>query len=347
MKRLFSISFIAIGLIALVACSSGESNQENQASTNQETDGIKVVKFASTVGEDHPYSVAYKKFAELVEERTDGSIQFEYFFDGQLGGDREYIEGMKSNSIQATMIGSSSLAAFIKEIQVLDLPYLFPTKEIAFEVLDGEVGKEILSGLPGSGMVGLEYWDHGYFYLTNDVRPVTTNEDMNGLKIRTHGTQIQMDSYEALGMLPTVVSFAELYPGLQQGLINTQGNTIPNIISSNVYEVQDHITNTQLFYFPIIILFGEEFMESLTDEEEEIVRTAATEIRDWHKENNEKEDEKGIELLKEEGLTFSELEPGEFEKAKELTTPIYEDFAKNIDADILDKIQKEIVELSK
>jgi TRAP-type C4-dicarboxylate transport system substrate-binding protein len=95
------------------------------------------------------------------------------------------------------------------------MPYLFTTREAAFEALDGQLGKELDRRLLSKEMMNLGYFENGFRHITNNRRPIQTIGDLKGLKIRTMETPIYVAFFEKVGANPTPMSFGELYTALQ------------------------------------------------------------------------------------------------------------------------------------
>ena len=292
-----------------------------------------ICKMALTVGKDHAYAIAYKRFADLIQKRTNGAIKVEMYFDGQLGTDREVYEAMQAGGVQGTMVSTGTLSPFAKKLMVFDLPFLFPNRQVAFKVQESKIGNELLHAIDGSGVTALCFWESGYYWLTNNKKEISTVDQLKNLKIRSLEATTHQDTWKTLGMLPTVMSFSELFTAMQQGVIDAQANTIPNIVTTKIYEIQKDISEFPIFYHTMMVLFSDQFLNSLTPQQRKIVQDTAIEVRDWHKVNNEKIIKQNIEFLRKRGNVFAKFSPSELTKAKKICAPVYDRTAKNIGGD--------------
>src|SRR5690606_35993422 len=149
------------------------------------------------------------------------------------------------------VIGSSVLGNFVPEMMVTELPFLFDTKEQARSTFDGKVGQHLLKGLEAVGIAGLGFGEIGFRHTTNSKRPIKSDSDIRGLKIRTVENPVPLSAWKLLGALPTPLAFPEVYSALQQGVIDGQENPLSIIIASIFYEPNKPLTLTYHGFTPI------------------------------------------------------------------------------------------------
>ena len=343
MKKALSYIFI-LCFVLLAACSQETNEDVEGAEKSQSADG-KLMKLAVVTNEDRSLTKGLVKFGELVEEKTNGSIKVEVYPNGQLGGDREVFESLQFNSIQGTTMSTGPIAQFVPKFNVYDLPFLFSSTETAYKVLDGEVGTELLKELESQNVIGLNYWENGFRHLTNNVREVTSPDDVKGLKIRSLENDLHMDIWSELGANPTPMAFTELFAGLQQGVVQGQENPVGNVTGNKFYEVQKYLTQTGHVYNASPLLLSRDFWNSLTEDEKKAVQEAADEARDYQRKLNQEEDETGFKLLTENGMTITELTEEQKNEFFEKTQPVYEKHASSIGEDFVNKVLEEIESL--
>jgi len=332
------LSLLLVFMLALVGCgSSGAVNQQGQEGSGSGGE-TKMMKLAVVTPKERSLTQGLYKFEEIVERETNGKIQVEVYPDGQLGGDRDVLEGLQLGTIEGTTVSTGPVAAFAPRFNVFDLPFLFKDEQTAYEVLDGPIGQELLEDLTEVGIIGLNYWENGFRHLTNNVREVKTMEDIKGLKIRTLENDLHIDAWTALGALPTPIPYTELYVALQQGVVDGQENPYGNIQTAKFYEVQKYLTNTGHIYNASPFMISKKFWDTLTPEEQEIIRKAADEARDYQRELNRKESEEALQFLKEQGMIITDLPSEERQKILEVMQPIYEKYTDLIGADLVNKV---------
>ena len=234
------------------------------------------IKVGSIVSDTHPDMVTMKKvFAPQVEKESKGRIKVELYPNAQLGGDRELCEGVQMGTIQMALPASSALAGFDKRIQVLDLPYLFTSREAAFEALDGELGQKLNEYMLAKGFMNLGYQENGMRHVTNNKKPVKSPADLKGVKIRTMENPMHLAYFKELGANPTPMSWGELYTALQQGTVDAQENPYAMISDGKFYEVQKFVSETGHVFSVTMLISNKKFMEKLPEDLRKIVVKAA------------------------------------------------------------------------
>jgi tripartite ATP-independent transporter DctP family solute receptor len=259
------------------------------------------------------------------------------FPNGSLGGERDMVEGLQIGTLDMVLTSTGPLGSFSPELNVVDLPFLFESREHAYDVLDGEVGQGLLNKLGEEGIKGLAWWENGFRHITNSKGPIETPEDLQGLNIRTMENNVHMDSFSEMGASPTPMSFTELFTALQQKVVDGQENPIPLIYTSRFYEVQEHLTLTGHFYSPAALLISDQVFEGLTEAQQQAVVDAAIEGAHYERELVAEMEAEMIEILKEEGMQIVEdVDISAFQAA---TAEIYEKYNSQFGAELLEQIQ--------
>ncbi|SEP81178.1 tripartite ATP-independent transporter solute receptor, DctP family [Virgibacillus subterraneus] len=362
MKKILMFAVVALMVIFLGACSGDgdESSSDNSSDNNAEaTDGTEETEEADSSGEtktiragiglneDHPQYKGLLKFKEIVEEKTDGAIVVETYASGQLGDDRTMTEALQLGSQEVTIPSTAPLANFVPEYSIFDFPFLFPDEETADAVLDGEVGQKFLDMLEDQNLVGLAYWENGFRDLTNSKREVATAEDFEGLKIRTMENDLHLDAFRALGANPTPMAFTELFTAMQQGTVDGQENPVATIYLEKFYEVQDYVSSTHHVYSPFVFLMSKKFYDGLTDEQQTIVRDAALEAGKYERKLNREANEKYVEDLQNEGMTYTEITPEARQEMVDIIQPVLDEYTEKIGEDLVQEVYDAIDEASK
>ncbi len=336
------IVLFAIMLMVAVGCSEGSSGNsqgsgenDNGSSEGENKESV-VLKLGHGTSKDSLYHAGSKKFKELVEEKTNGQVEVQLFSDGQLGHDKDLIQGMKMGSIQMGMIGVEPLTNVAPKLKAIGLPYLFNDRETAYKVLDGELGKEMVENLPeDQGVRVLGYFENGFRNVTNSKREITNPEDLEGLKLRTPNSEVSLAIFEALGANPTPMAFGELYTALEQGTVDGQENPLALIYSSKFYEVQNYISLTEHMYSPMVLTISEKTWSELSSENQKIIQEAANQAKKYERKLSAEQEQELITKLKEEGVTINEPEKKPFIEA---TKSVHEKFAEDIGKDFYERL---------
>ncbi len=162
------------------------------------------------------------KFGELLKEKSGGRIILDSFHSSQLGNERDLVEGLQLNTVQAAVITSAPLSGFTDAYLIFDLPFIFENVEEARQVCDSEIGQDMLKSLENDGIVGLAFFENGMRNITNSRRPIEKPADMAGIKIRTMENPMHMEAFRVMGADPTPMAFGELFTALQQKAIDAQ-----------------------------------------------------------------------------------------------------------------------------
>jgi len=325
MKNLHRFMLIALSIImvfSLAACSGSEAPAAPaEPSASGEP---KVLKLGMTINEQDSFYVCAKKFAELVKERTNNAYNIELFPNSALGDERTMLESMQMGTLDAGIITSGPFVNFVPEFGVLDLPFLFPNNEAAYKVLDGEIGKEILSKLEAKDLKGLAYAERGFRNLTNSVRPVKTAADVKGLKIRVMENEVYIASFNALGVNTVPMAWTEALTALQQGTIQGQENPVNVIHAYKMWDSQKYVTMTRHAYAAAVITFSLDTFNSLPADIQKIFIDAAQEAAEYERAWVAENEASQIEALKANGMEV--IEDPDLESFKAAVQPVYDKY---------------------
>ncbi len=307
-------------------------------------------KFASEELEGDFMTVQAHKFADHMKEWSDGKIEFEIYPYGTLGATGDINELAQMGVVQAVFSDYAWISAFVPQVQVLTLNYLFPTEQIP-QTLDwmmnhGELMPVLNKAFAKNGLVPGAIMFEGWQWLTTK-KPVKSFADVDGMKIRVMGSKLLVEDYKAYGFSPTPMSYGEVYSALQMGLVEGQVNPLFAIYSAKFFEVQDYITQLKNEPFIGIPSFNKEFMDSLTPEASaEILRWWKAQVipaGEWIIERNQQDKAK---MLKEKpSLVFSTIgdaEIAKFKTAAETVYPKYVEIGGEGAQEVLDTFLKDI-----
>ncbi|AUH32241.1 TRAP transporter substrate-binding protein [Paracoccus tegillarcae] len=274
-----------------------------------------VLKMAHNAAPGNPKDLASQRFAELVEEKTEGRITVDVGGSAQYGDDVEALTQMRLGTLALAANSQGSTSGVVEEFAVIGLPFLFSDLSQAWEVLDGEVGQKLDEAAQAQGLKVLAFWDNGIRQISNNTRPITTTADLEGLKIRTPPDPMTLEIFETLGANPTPMAFSELYVALQQGVVDGQENPLMNIESSKLYEVQKYISLTGHKYESTPVLVSRMIWDGLEAADQQALLDAAAEAGEYNRELSQKSDAELRPKLEEAGVTFNEVDTAPFIEA--------------------------------
>jgi tripartite ATP-independent transporter DctP family solute receptor len=307
----------------------------------------RTIKFAFQNQTGHPQAQGAQKFADLVAQKSGGRMSVKLFPGGTLGGDLQTVSALQGGTVEMTVLNAGILAAQVKEFAVYDFPFLFANAQEADAVTDGAFGRKLLGMLDARQLHGLGYWDLGFRNLTNGRRPIARAEDIAGLKIRVIQSPIYIDLFAALGANATPMPFPELFPALEQRVVDGQENPNTVILSSRFAEVQKYLTETRHIYNPQALVVSKRFWDSLSAEEKKIVEAAAAEATTFQRQVSRGAADSALAALKQAGMTVTELPPAEVAKLREKVRPVIDKYTASVGEATVKELMAEIAKVRK
>lgn len=271
-----------------------------------------VLRLAHNAAPGNPKAEASLKFAELVAQKTGGRVKIEVGGSAQYGDDVEALTSMRLGTLAFSANSQGTTSGVVPEYAVLGLPFLFQSLPQAWKVLDGPVARKLDEASRAKGLVLLAMWDNGIRHVSNNVRPITKPEDLEGIKLRTPPDPITVDIFKALGANPTPMAFSELYIALQQGVVDGQENPLMNIYSSKLYEVQKYISLTGHKYESTPLLASKVVFDTLSKADQKAVLDAAAEAGKLNRDLSAKADKELQAKMEDAGVKFNTVDVAPF-----------------------------------
>jgi len=303
-----------------------------------------VLKFSHVVSPNTPKGKAAVYFEKRLEELSKGRIDVQVYPNSQLYKDSAVLKALRLDSVQMACPSFSKFGKIVPQLALFDLPFLFRDIEHLHKVQDSEVGQKLKDMVSAKGFVALDFWDNAFKQMTDSKRPLIKPEDAKGLKFRIMSSKVLEEQFKAVGAIPQVMPFSEVYSALQQGVIDGEENTNSNIYTKKFYEVQKYMTVSNHGYLGYLVVMSKRFWNSLPDDLKAAVKQAM-------KEATAKEREYAIELDKSQFAKIKEyadktgklkitvLTPQQKEEWKKVMEKIYPKFydPKLIGKDLIEK----------
>jgi tripartite ATP-independent transporter DctP family solute receptor len=271
------------------ACSAAESS--------------KVLRLAHGLDPGHPVHQALLHFAAQVEDRTHGALRIRVYPSEQLGNERELVELLQLGTIDFTKVSASVLESFVPEMRLFTLPYLFRDRDHLFRVLDGEIGNGLLAPAGEVRLHALAYFDAGSRSFYTRKQPVSTTDDLAGLKIRTQESASAVRLINSLGAIATPVSWGELYTALSQGVVDGAENNPPSYLRARHYEVAPFYSLDEHTAVPDVLLISQRTWQRLTNDQQDAIAAAATDAAHRQRELWQQATEEAMRELRAAGVT--------------------------------------------
>jgi len=300
-----------------------------------------VLKFSHVVAPNTPKGKGADKFKELAEKYTNGKVKVEVYANSTLYKDKEELEALQLGAVQMLAPSNSKFGPIgVKDFEVFDLPYLLPNKAALRKVTDGPIGKAMLKKLESKGMVGLAYWDNGLKEMSAN-KPLRMPEDYKGLKFRIQSSKVLEAQFRALGAIPQVMAFSEVYQALQTGVVDGQENTPSNMFTQKFHEVQKYTTLTNHGYIGYVVVVNKKFWDDLPADVRGQLEKAMAEATVYSNEISEKENVESLDDIKKSGktelITPTAAESAAMRKAME---PLYQEMSSRVGKQLIDDVVK-------
>ncbi|MGI6228002.1 MAG: TRAP transporter substrate-binding protein [Peptococcales bacterium] len=344
-KVAFNVLVVLLLVLTLTACGQGSNSETEQPNANQ-PDGITqketvVLKFSDINAEQSPAGVFCNKFAELVEKKTEGRVKVENYFGGTLTGNS--IEGTQTGIAHFSQHDVSEITDLCPLLSILEAPYLYDNDEQLYQITSPEspIMEKINNDLKGKGVILLTTYSWGNQNLLTTSKPVYSESDLKGLKIRVIPSKIFIETMSAMGATPTPMSWGEVITSLVTNLIDGTGMPISNIVPTGLHEIAKYCVMTE--HNPTLsgIFMNEAAWDSLSPEDQKAVAEAGNEARyevtKYVNESNDKDMEvmlsQGVTIIKDDELKFDKVKIREtvFEKFKDEWGDTYNEILEILD----------------
>lgn len=289
-----------------------------------------IIKLAHSLDATHPVHKAMVYMAQRVAEKSGGKMRVDIYPGGQLGNERELIELLQIGSLAMTKVSTAPLEAFVPEMEIFGIPYVFRDDAHRWKVLDGPIGKKLLLAGEPFHLRGMCYYDAGSRSFYTKERPINKPADLEGLKIRVMKSITSVNMVQALGGSATPIPWGELYTSLQQGVVDGAENNPPSFYLSKHYEVCKYYSLDEHTAVPDILIMSTVVWNSLTKQEQEWLQSAIDESVVYQKKLWKEACDEALAAVKEAGVEVIYPDKTPFEDAVRKMhaaykgTPIYD-----------------------
>ena len=331
---------VAAGLAAAMALSMAACGRNAGNGTNAGEDTI-TINIGHVEAEDRStHQALVESFKKTVEEKSNGTISVQIYPNSVLGGDAELTESVAMGTLEAALPSTSVLVSYSDDFGIMDMPYLFSSPENAFAAMDGDLGKYFNEKLEEVGIHSLGYSYNGLRSMTNSSHPIETPDDLKGLKMRVMENEVFIDFFETLGASATPMSFNELFTGLQQHTVDGEENPPSLIYASKFQEVQEYLSLTEHVNNFLGFIMNQDFYNSLTQEQREIIDEAAEEFVKAQRQMELEDTDHYIELLEEEGMQVNSLTAEQKADFRQVLEPMYEKYRVQYGEEVFEMAEK-------
>ncbi len=299
-------------------------------------------KFAVTLNEQSHQGQGVARFVEIVAKKSNGNIAIKPYYNASLGNDVQVTSALQGGTVEFLVPQTTTLTGMIKEFEILDFPFLFDTDQEAYAVLDGTIGKKLLETLPAKGLVGLGYWENGFFNFTNSKHPIAKLEDFQGLKLRAVQAKISQETIKALGANPITLAVPELYTALETRTVDGQGTPTAVIAALKLNEVQKYLSLTRHAYGAFIPLVSKKFWDKLSAADRQILLDSAAEARTYQRKVARDQAKSAQDAMAAKGLLVNDIAPAERDRMRAAVKPVWDEFSQSVGAETVNAVFAEL-----
>ena len=319
---------------AAIACLAGVAAPNATLAQGQPT----TLKLGHILSDQSLYHASARLFADALAKNSGGRLRIEIFPNGTLGFERDLIEGMRLGTVDAGVITSAPIAGFEPRMMVLDLPFIFKSREGAYKVMDGAVGKQLFEHLEAQNLKGLAFFDAGWRTMVSAKKPLLKPEDFPGSRFRVMENPLYVATFRTLGVNATPMNFGEVYTALRQGTLDSLDLPIYVVYSAKFYEVAKYMTLTEHMLTPVVLMMSNARFKSLPPDLQQIVVKTAQEVTPQQRKLSE---DTNADLLNKLRALKMEIMPVPDKRPfQEKMQPIYKEFEGKIGRDLIQAVQQ-------
>jgi len=331
----FLISVFAMG------CGGAEKETAKTPETPEKTEELIKLILAHSATPENSLSIAYDKFAELVEEKSNGNLIIEVHGSGTIAGDQTAVDGVKMATIDMGSSASNNMAGYTDAFLFADLPYIFDSIESSHKVWWGEIGEELKQQVEKDiNAKVLFYVDTGggFRVLTNNQKVVKTPDDLKGMKLRATASPIEIAMLKAWGANPTPVAWPEVYSALEQKVVNGESLHPGWIYQAKHYEALKYMTEVTAMANVHVALMSQKAWNSLTPELQQVILDAGKETQEFGAKVDAEKGQEAMQSLLEAGLEMYKPTPEEFKQWKDLAVAVWPEFYDKVPEEFIKRV---------
>ena len=223
----------------------------------------------------YPNTTALEQFTKDVAKATDGRVKAQVFNGGVLGSQPDAIEQLQAGAIQFANFNMGPMGPVVPLTNILSLPFLFKSEDQMHKAMDGDVGDKFAAAMEQKGIVALAWYDSGSRSFYNTKKPITSPEDVKGLKFRVMNNELYVDMVKSLGGNATPMAYSEVFQSLKTGVIDGAENNYPSYESSNHFEAAKYYSITDHLILPECVCVAKKSWDALSDADKIAVKQAA------------------------------------------------------------------------
>jgi C4-dicarboxylate-binding protein DctP len=344
MKKWFKLGAVSLLALSLAACGGGGGNQQGAETPAKTGDTQKpiILKLSHVTAPESVKGKAATKFAELVQQKTNGKVKVEVYPSSQLYGDKDELDALVAGNVQMIAPSVTKMVKLDPRWQYVDMPFLFRDPEHVQKFFNSDVAKSLLTSekLQNNDILGLAFWANGFKQFSTAKTPLKTPADFNGLKFRAQAGKVLEAQFTTLGAGSATIPFGETYAALQQGVVDGQENTFNNIDTQKYEEVQKYLTISNHGRLDYAVFVNKPFWNGLPDDIRSQVAEALAEATKIANDMATQENQQSLDKLKKSGkMEIITLTLEQREAFVNAFQPVYDKFGATITPELIEGIR--------
>ena len=343
-KRLVLASVLVVLLVlslSLAGCGSKDKDKD-KAKTDDKAKVI-TMRLAHPMAPGNNVTLGYEKFKELVEKKSNGRVKIQIHGNTTLGSDRVTMESVQKGSLEMASSSSPNMASFSSKFMVLDLPNITSpaNQQKLYKAFDeGELGKYFTKVCEDIGLKPIMWSEYGYRNFVATKKEIKSAADLKGLKVRTTDSPVEVAVAKALGMNPTPIAWGEVYTALQQGTIDSEGNTFSLLADAKHDEVLKFAMDSAHNYSMHLLMMNKKYFDGLPADIQKIILESGKEALDYERKITKELEDKATQKFKDRGIKIHTMTPEQRKEMVELTKPVWKMFPDKIPQELIDMVVK-------
>lgn len=344
MRSFVSIAlFVLLGLASAVTIGFGRDLPFAKMGYDEEQEGLSeriIIKFSHVVAENTPKGLAVDRFSQLVKEKTKGRVEVQVFPNGILYSDNTELDALMQGEVQMIAPAYSKLSNQIPPWLAMDLPYAFRDEADVQRAVNGEIGRMLFQTLEPFNIKGMAFWSNGFKQFTSN-QLIRMPEDLRGQRFRIMPSKVLRAQFQAMGAETEDAPFTDVYRKLADGVVDGQENTISNIYTKRLFQVQKYMTISNHGYLGYAVIMNRSFWENLPPDIQADIEEAMQESTIYINELAVSMNERQLQQMKKEStMEIHELTPQEQDVWRQAMQSVYAKFAPSIGKPLMDQIKE-------
>lgn len=266
------------------------------------------LKFAFNLAETHPITTRAREAAARIQHETNGRVELQVYPNNQLGSDTDMLSQVRAGGIDLFLnSGINVLSTMVPAASIYGLGFIFPDYDTVWKTMDGELGVALHKLIEKVNLLPMEkMWDNGFRHITTSTHPVNSPADLAGMKIRVPVGALWTSMFQTFGAAPASINFNELYSALQTKVVDGQENSLANIKTANIVEVQKYCALTRHMWDAFFCVANKRNWESLPADVQDVVSRNINQAALDERQDMAKLSESLKEVLAKQGLVFNQ-----------------------------------------